>query len=207
MATTTHRIHNFSAGPAVLPVSVLEEAQRDLVSLPGVGMSVLEISHRSKTFEGILAKTEADVRALGKRARELQGAVPAGRRLAAVLDGAPEPADPRRHGRLHHHRRLGAEGAQGSAARGHGQHRGVHRGRELLAHPAAGRAEAHAERRLRAHDDEQHAVRDRVDVASRRWDRCRSWPTPRPTCSAGRSTCRSTASSTRARRRTSGRRA
>ena len=65
MATTTHRIFNFSAGPAVLPVSVLEEAQSNLVALPGVGMSVLEISHRSKTFEAILAKTEADVRALG----------------------------------------------------------------------------------------------------------------------------------------------
>jgi phosphoserine aminotransferase len=65
MATTTHRIFNFSAGPAVLPVSVLEEAQRDLVALPGVGMSVLEISHRSKTFEAILARTEQDVRALG----------------------------------------------------------------------------------------------------------------------------------------------
>ena len=62
---TTHRVFNFSAGPAVLPVPVLEEAQRDLVSLPGVGMSVLEISHRSKTFEGILARTEQDLRALG----------------------------------------------------------------------------------------------------------------------------------------------
>ena len=65
MSTSVQRLHNFSAGPAVLPVPVLEEAQRDLVSLPGVGMSVLEVSHRSKTFEGILAKTEADVRALG----------------------------------------------------------------------------------------------------------------------------------------------
>jgi phosphoserine aminotransferase len=65
MPTTVHRIYNFSAGPAVLPVSVLEEAQRDLVSLPGVGMSVLEISHRSKTFEDILARTEADLRMLG----------------------------------------------------------------------------------------------------------------------------------------------
>ncbi|MDP2053502.1 MAG: 3-phosphoserine/phosphohydroxythreonine transaminase [Acidobacteriota bacterium] len=61
-----NRIFNFSAGPAVLPVPVLEEAQQNLVELPGVGMSVLEISHRSKTFEDILAKTEADVRALGK---------------------------------------------------------------------------------------------------------------------------------------------
>ena len=66
MSTTAARIFNFSAGPAVLPVPVLEEAQRDLVTLPGVGMSVLEISHRSKAFEAILAKTEADVRALGK---------------------------------------------------------------------------------------------------------------------------------------------
>jgi len=65
MATTAQRVFNFSAGPAVLPVAVLEEAQRDLVSLPGVGMSILEISHRSKTFEAILAKTEQDVRTLG----------------------------------------------------------------------------------------------------------------------------------------------
>ena len=62
--TTVHRVHNFSAGPAVLPVSVLEEIQRDLVSLPGVGMSILEISHRSPAFEAILAQAEADIRAL-----------------------------------------------------------------------------------------------------------------------------------------------
>jgi phosphoserine aminotransferase len=65
MPTAVPRVFNFSAGPAVLPLPVLEEAQRDLVALPGVGMSVLEISHRSKAFEGILARTEADVRALG----------------------------------------------------------------------------------------------------------------------------------------------
>jgi phosphoserine aminotransferase len=59
-------IFNFSAGPAVLPQPVLLEAQRDLVALPGVGMSVLEISHRSKAFEAILARTEADLRTLGK---------------------------------------------------------------------------------------------------------------------------------------------
>jgi phosphoserine aminotransferase len=64
MPTTTARIFNFSAGPAVLPVPVLEEAQRDLVSLPGVGMSVMEISHRSKTFENILNTAIADMRAL-----------------------------------------------------------------------------------------------------------------------------------------------
>ena len=63
MVTTT-RIFNFSAGPAVLPVEVLEQAQRDLLSLPGVGMSILEVSHRSKPFEDILAGCEADLRTL-----------------------------------------------------------------------------------------------------------------------------------------------
>ena len=65
MVTTT-RIVNFSAGPAVLPVEVLEQAQRDLLSLPGVGMSILEVSHRSKAFEDILAGCEADLRTLAK---------------------------------------------------------------------------------------------------------------------------------------------
>lgn len=60
----TERIFNFSAGPAVLPLSVLEEAQRDLISLPGVGMSVLEISHRSKAFDEIIQGAEADMRRL-----------------------------------------------------------------------------------------------------------------------------------------------
>jgi phosphoserine aminotransferase len=58
------RIHNFSAGPAVLPVDVLEQVQQDLLSLPGVGMSVLEISHRSKPFDEIIQGCEADFRTL-----------------------------------------------------------------------------------------------------------------------------------------------
>jgi phosphoserine aminotransferase len=62
----TSRILNFSAGPAVLPLEVLEEAQRNLVELPGVGMSILEISHRSKTFDDIIQGCEADMRTLAK---------------------------------------------------------------------------------------------------------------------------------------------
>jgi phosphoserine aminotransferase len=61
---TVARVHNFSAGPAVMPLSVLEEIQRDLIALPAIGMSVLEISHRSKAFEDILAQAEADIRTL-----------------------------------------------------------------------------------------------------------------------------------------------
>jgi len=60
----TERIFNFSAGPAVLPLEVLQEAQSDMLSLPGVGMSVMEISHRSKTFEEILGRADAGLREL-----------------------------------------------------------------------------------------------------------------------------------------------
>jgi phosphoserine aminotransferase len=62
--TIATRVYNFSSGPAVLPEPVLEEIQRDMMALPGVGMSILEISHRSAAFESILAKAEADVRAV-----------------------------------------------------------------------------------------------------------------------------------------------
>src|SRR4029453_18695717 len=78
--TTTTRIFNFSAGPAVLPVDVLEQAQRDLLSLPGVGMSILEGSHRSKPFEDILAGCEADLRTLA--------GIPAGYRVLFLQGGA-----------------------------------------------------------------------------------------------------------------------
>ena len=60
----TERIYNFSAGPAVLPVPVLEEARDEMLSLPGVGMSVMEISHRSKTFDEIIRRADAGVREL-----------------------------------------------------------------------------------------------------------------------------------------------
>jgi phosphoserine aminotransferase len=62
--TTMTRIFNFSAGPAVLPLEVLEQVQRDLLALPGVGMSILEISHRSKPFDDIIEGCEADLRTL-----------------------------------------------------------------------------------------------------------------------------------------------
>ncbi len=60
----TERIYNFSAGPAVLPVPVLEQARDEMLSLPGVGMSVMEISHRSKTFDEIHKGAEHGLREL-----------------------------------------------------------------------------------------------------------------------------------------------
>ncbi len=53
------RVHNFNAGPAALPLSVLEEVKNDLISFKGEGLSVMEMSHRSKTFDTIIKDAEA----------------------------------------------------------------------------------------------------------------------------------------------------
>jgi phosphoserine aminotransferase len=60
----TGRVYNFSAGPAVLPLPVLEEVQRDMLALPGAGASILEISHRSTAFTPIIEFAEANLRKL-----------------------------------------------------------------------------------------------------------------------------------------------
>ena len=59
-----NRVYNFSAGPSMLPLPVLERAQKELVCYGDTGMSVMEMSHRSKMYEEIIAKAEADLRAL-----------------------------------------------------------------------------------------------------------------------------------------------
>lgn len=58
------RVYNFSAGPAVLPEEVLKEAQANLLDYNGTGMSVMEMSHRSKPFAEIIETAEADLREL-----------------------------------------------------------------------------------------------------------------------------------------------
>ncbi|MBA2737961.1 MAG: 3-phosphoserine/phosphohydroxythreonine transaminase [Pyrinomonadaceae bacterium] len=76
----TKRIYNFSAGPAVLPAPVLEKAQSELLSLGGIGMSVMEISHRSAHFEPILRNAEKGIRELLK--------IPDGYRVLFLQGGA-----------------------------------------------------------------------------------------------------------------------
>ncbi len=98
--TLTDRVFNFSPGPAVLPLPVLEQAQRELVSLPGYGMSVLEMSHRAQGFLDILAQTKRLLKELlsipdNYHVIFLQG----GSRLQFsmvpmnLLRGSPQPAD------------------------------------------------------------------------------------------------------------------
>jgi len=74
------RVYNFSPGPAVLPLPVLQEAQRDLLALPGTGISILEISHRSKAFDKIINQAEANIRTLLK--------IPANYRVLFLQGGA-----------------------------------------------------------------------------------------------------------------------
>ena len=58
------RVYNFSAGPAMMPEPVLEEIAAEVLNYHGSGMSVMEMSHRSKVFQDILAEAEADLRTL-----------------------------------------------------------------------------------------------------------------------------------------------
>ena len=58
------RVYNFSAGPAVLPEEVLREAQAEMLDYKGTGMSVMEMSHRSKAFDEIIQEAEQDLRDL-----------------------------------------------------------------------------------------------------------------------------------------------
>ena len=60
------RVYNFSAGPAVLPEEVLREAAEEMLDYKGTGMSVMEMSHRSKAFEAIIGDAEKDLRDLMK---------------------------------------------------------------------------------------------------------------------------------------------
>ena len=96
----TDRVYNFSPGPAVLPLPVLEHVRRDMISLPGVGCSILELGHRTAAFRDILARTKEDlIRLLGIpdnfRVLFLQG----GSRLQFsmvpmnLLRGASQPAE------------------------------------------------------------------------------------------------------------------
>jgi phosphoserine aminotransferase len=58
------RAHNFNAGPSILPLPVMEQAQKELINFKGTGMSVMEMSHRSKEFEAVLNEAEQDLRSL-----------------------------------------------------------------------------------------------------------------------------------------------
>ena len=161
------RVYNFSPGPAVLPLPALEEAQRDLLALPGTGISILEISHRSKAFDKIINQAEANLRTLlgipdNYRVLFLQG--------GALLQFGMVPMNfLRGHGqvgRLHRQRHLEQKGlrrGQDPRQRQGGLGRQAH---QFQPRAQASGIEARSERRLRLHDlerdDPGRAVSDRA---------------------------------------------
>ena len=76
------RVYNFSAGPAVLPEEVLRQAASEMLDYQGCGMSVMEMSHRSAAFKGIIETAEADI-------RELMG-IPENYRVLFLQGGATQ---------------------------------------------------------------------------------------------------------------------
>ena len=74
------RVFNFNPGPAALPLEVLQQAQAEMLDFKGTGMSVMEISHRSKEFEAIVAEAQNDLRDLLK--------IPAGYKILFLQGGA-----------------------------------------------------------------------------------------------------------------------
>ena len=77
------RVHNFNPGPGTLPLEVLQEAQAELLNFKDTGMSVMEISHRSKEFEAVIKTAEADL-------RELLG-IPSNYKIIFLQGGATLP--------------------------------------------------------------------------------------------------------------------
>ena len=97
------RVYNFSAGPAVLPEEVLKEAADEMLDYRGTGMSVMEMSHRSKAYDTIIKEAEADLR---EHTGQLQGIVFAGWCKPAVCHDSHE-SDEEQKGCLYRNRSVG----------------------------------------------------------------------------------------------------
>ena len=192
MTTTVQRIFNFSAGPAVLPVSGARgSAARSRRRCPASACrcSRSAIARRpSRTSSRRPRPTSARSAACRRRHKVLflQG--------GASLQFSMVPMNLLTAGRTADYIVTGgwAQKAVKEAQRVGTVHiAGVDRVGELRAHPAPGRADADARRRLRALHDQQHDLRHRVEERAGGRRRAARVPTRRRTCSAGRSTCRS----------------
>ena len=106
------RVYNFSAGPAVLPEEVLKEAADEMLDYQGSGMSVMEMSHRSKVYDNIIKEAEQDLRSV-KYPGQLQGTVFTGRSFTVLCRGSYEP-DEKPQGRIYLNWSVGKESIPGS---------------------------------------------------------------------------------------------
>ena len=200
-------VWNFGSGPAMLVPSVLEQAKSELLDWHGMGMSVMEMSHRGKEFVAVAAEAEADLRKLlavpaNYKVLFLQGGATV--QFAAVpmnlLRGKGE-ADFVVTGEWSKKAHRGGEEVLRPERRRHGE------GPQLHLRPEAGGVDS--SRRTPPTCTSAPTRRSAAWSTTGRRTRatCRSSPTCRRTSCRGRWTCRATASSTPARRRTSARRA
>ena len=107
-------IYNFSAGPAVLPAEVLQQARDEMLDWHGSGMSVMEMSHRGKEFMSIAAKTEADFRELANIPDNYKVLFLSGGRVQSICHGPDEPAAWQKEGQLRQYWRMVKKSHQGS---------------------------------------------------------------------------------------------
>ena len=108
------RVYNFSAGPAVLPEEVLKEAAEEMLDYRGCGMSVMEMSHRSKMFDDIIKTAEADLRELMNIPDNYKVLFLQGWSIPSSFSAIPYESDEEQSCRLHHHRTVGKESIPGS---------------------------------------------------------------------------------------------
>ena len=106
------RVYNFSAGPAVLPEEVLKEAADEMLDYRGSGMSVMEMSHRSKVYDNIIKEAEQDLRDL-MNIRTITKFCFYRADITAVRHDPDEP-DEEPQGRLYRHRPVGEKSISGS---------------------------------------------------------------------------------------------
>ena len=99
------RVYNFSAGPAVLPEEVLREAAAEMLDYQGSGMSVMEMSHRSKDFQAIIDDAEKDLRELMQ--------IPDNYKVLFVQGGGNMQFAMVPMNRIHCHRTVGKESISG----------------------------------------------------------------------------------------------
>ena len=157
------RVFNFAPGPSMLPLPVLEQIQKELLCYGSTGMSVMEMSHRSKMYLDIFNQTVADLREVMAIPDHYKGASSAGRRDRHVRGRRHEP-DGRRPCRLRRFRQLRAQRAGRGAEIRRGQRRRfLPRGK---LHPYSG-LYALPGCEIRPHHDQQHDLRHALGSHSR----------------------------------------
>ena len=195
------RVYNFSAGPAVLPEEVLREAADEMLDYRGCGMSVMEMSHRSKPFAAIMEAAEQDIRDLmdipdNYRVLFLQGGASTQFAMIPMNLMKNKVADYIVSGSWSKKAFKEAKIFGDARCVASSEDENFSYVPDVRAPPAVRR------RRLRLHLPERDHLRHRVPRAAQHERKNRWWPTCRRASCPSPWTCRSTASSTAAFRRT-----